>query len=289
MNVGFIGLGRMGSGCCSNIIAKGHRVVVYDLAAGAMQAFRGRAQLARNANEVFEETDVTILSLPGYPEVEAVTAGFLEKLVQGKGVIDISTSSPVSSRRIHERFKAAGGRYLDAPLTGTPAMAAEGTLVVNVGGDVEDYTYYKPLIESFAKTSHYIGPAGSGNIAKLVSNYLAIMYEALYAECFPLAEKAGCDVAKLFEIISDSGVNCGMYQNTVPKMCIRKTFDRGFLLDYCLKDLSYFKLLFDEHKAPSLLLDAGINLFKLGHALGLGQEDASAVAKVSYNNLGLDV
>ena len=281
-------LGRMGSGCCSNIIAKGYGVVVYDLAADAMQAFQGRAQLAQSPDEVFAGTDVTILSLPGYPEVETLTAGFLAQGVLGKGVIDISTSYPVSSQRIHERFKAAGGRYLDAPLTGTPAMAAEGTLVVNVGGDPDDYVYYKALIESFSKASHYIGKAGSGNIAKLVSNYLAIMYEALYAECFPLAEKMGCDVATLFKIISDSGVNCGMYQNTVPKMCIRKTFDRGFLLDYCLKDLSYFKMLFDELKAPSLLLDAGINLFKIGHAQGLGEEDASAVAKVSYKNLGLD-
>ena len=289
MKVGFIGLGRMGGGACSNIIKHGYDTIVYDLSEAARKKFEGKAKIAESAEEVFKAADVTLLSLPGFPEVEAMTDKFLEIGVKGKGVIDISTSYPVSSKKIHDKFKAAGGDYLDAPLTGTPVGAAEGTLVVNVGGDEADYEKYKELIGAFSKASHYIGEAGAGNIAKLVNNYLAIMYIGLYAECFPLAEKMGYDVEKLFEIISDSGVNCPIYRNTVPKMCINKTFDPGFALNFCLKDLSYFKMLFDEFKAPSYILDGGINLFKTGKMLGLGDGDSSGAAKVVYKGLGIDV
>ncbi len=289
MRVGFIGLGRMGGGVCSNIIKNGYDVTVYDAYESALKNFEGRAKLAKNAEETFSETDVTLLSLPGYPEVEAITEKFLGLGVKGKGVIDLSTSYPTSSKMIHERFKKAGGYYLDAPLTGSPVHAAEGTLVVNVGGDEADYERYKELIGAFSKASNYIGGPGAGNIAKLCNNYLAIMYIGLYGEIFPLAEKLGYDVKKLYEIIMDSGVNCPTYRGHIPKMCIDKTFTPGFALDYCLKDLSYVKKLFDELKAPSFLLDGGLNAFKLAHAMGLGTGDSTGVAKVTYKNLGMDI
>ena len=118
MKVGFIGLGRMGSGVCSNVIKNGYHTTVYDIHESALKKFERKATLADSAEEVFEKSDVTILSLPGYPEVEAITDKFLSIGAENKGVIDISTSYPTSSRKIHKKFKAAGGYYLDAPLTG---------------------------------------------------------------------------------------------------------------------------------------------------------------------------
>ena len=287
MKVGFIGLGKMGSGCCGNLIAKNHEVTVYDLLPQAAERYKGKAAIASSPEELFRATDVTFLSLPGYPEVEAMTERFLALGVKGKAVIDLSTSYPPSCKTIQAKFKAAGGVYLDAPLTGTPVTAAEGTLVVNVGGDEADYEKYKDFIAAFSKASHYIGPAGAGNIAKLTNNYLAIMYTALYSECFPLAEKMGYDVKRLFDIISDSGVNCPIYHRAVPKMCINKTFDPGFSVNFCIKDLSYLKKLFDEYKCPTLVLDGGLNAFKLTSAMGYGEGDSSNVGRLTYRNLDI--
>ena len=289
MKVGVIGLGRMGGGVCSNIIKKGYDTTVYDVSDQAMQKYTGKAKLAASSEELFKENDVTLLSLPGFPEVEELTARFLKVGVNGKCVIDISTSYPTSSRKIYNAFKAEGGEYLDAPLSGSPVAAAEGTLVVNVGGDEEVYEKYKGLISSFSKVSHYIGPSGGGNIVKLINNYLAIMYIGLYAEAFPIAEKMGFDVEKLFNIIADSSINCKNYQSTVPKMCINKTFDPGFALNFCLKDLSYFKMLYEEYKVPSFILEGGINMFKMGRHMGLGEKDSSEVVKVMYSYLGIDI
>ena len=287
MKIGFIGLGKMGSGCCNNLIAKGYELAVYDLLPQVSEKYRGKAIIASSADELFSTSEITFLSLPGYPEVEEITEKFLSLGVKGKAVIDLSTSYPSSSKAIQAKFSKAGGIFLDAPLTGTPLAAAEGSLVVNVGGDEADYEKYKGVIAAFSKASHYIGPAGAGNIAKLVNNYLAIMYTALYSECFPLAEKMGYDIKRLFEIISDSGVNCPIYQRTVPKMTIAKTFDPGFSVNYCIKDLSYIKKLFDEYQCPALLLDGGLNSFKLTKAMGYGEGDSSNVAKLTYKNLDI--
>ena len=289
MKTGFIGLGRMGSGCCNNLIAKGHEVFVYDIKKEAAQKFDGRAVLASTPEELFKSAEVTFLSLPGFPEVEAMTDRFLAIGVRGKAVIDLSTSYPPSCKTIHGKFKNAGGIFLDAPLTGTPQAAADGTLVVNVGGSEADYEKYKDVIAAFSKASHYIGPAGAGNIAKLMNNYLAIMYSALYSECFPLAEKMGYDVNRLFEIISDSGVNCPIYQRVIPKMILNKTFDPGFSVNFCIKDLSYFKKLFDEYQCPTLILDGGLNSFRLAKAMGYGEDDASNVARPMYKNLDISL
>lgn len=289
MKVGVIGLGRMGGGVCSNIIKKGYKTTVYDVSEQAMKKYEGRAKLAESPEEVFKESAVTLLSLPGFPEVEEVTGKFLNVGVKGKCVIDISTSYPTSTRKIYNSFKSEGGEYLDAPLSGTPVAAAEGTLVVNVGGDEEVYEKYKELISTFSKASHYIGSSGGGNIVKLINNYLSIMYIGLYAEAFPLAEKMGYDVEKLFNIIADSSIDCKNYQNTVPKMCINKTFDPGFALNFSLKDLTYFKMLYEEYKIPSFILEGGINLFKMGRLMGLGEKDSSEVAKVMYKHLGIEI
>jgi len=289
MKIGFIGLGKMGGGCCGRLIAKGHELTVYDLLPDVSQKFSGKAVIAANPEEVFRASEATFLSLPGYPDVEAMTDRFLKLGVKGKAVIDLSTSYPSASKAIHARFKEAGGIFLDAPLTGTPAGAAEGILVVNVGGDEADYNKYKDVIAAFSKASHYIGPAGAGNFAKLMNNYLSILYNALYSECFPLAEKMGYDVKRLFEIIADSSVNCPMYQRTVPKMILDKTFDPAFSVNFCVKDLSYLKKLFDEFMCPSFMLDGGLNIFKLTKIMGYGEGDYSNIARLTYENLGIDI
>ena len=126
MKAGFIGLGKMGNGCCGNLISKGHEVAVYDLSPKAMSAFEGRAVLASGPETLFDRSEVVFLSLPGSADVEAMTDRFLALGVKGKAVIDLSTSYPSSSKIIQAKFKEAGGVFLDAPLTGTPTGAAEG-------------------------------------------------------------------------------------------------------------------------------------------------------------------
>nr|WP_306434443.1 NAD-binding protein [Paenibacillus sp. J2TS4] len=132
---------------------------------------------------------------------------------------------------------------------------------------------------------HHVGGPGAGNIAKLVNNYLSIMYISLYAEIFPLAEKMGFDTGKLFEIIGQSGVNCAMYQSNAAKI-VNQTYTPSFALDLALKDISYVKKLFDEHQIPAFVLDGGLSLLRMGHLKGYGGHDVSEMGRVVREMMG---
>jgi 3-hydroxyisobutyrate dehydrogenase-like beta-hydroxyacid dehydrogenase len=237
---------------------------------------------------VLQSGDVVFLSLPGSAQVEETVERFLKCGVAGKTIIDLSTSYPLSSKKLYDRVKAAGGRFADASLTGTPVHAKEGNLIVTMGGDEETYRQYEPMMKCFASRGVYhIGGPGAGNVAKLANNYLSIMYVALYAEIFPLAEKLGFDIEKLFEIIGQSGVNCNMYQSNAAKI-VRKTYDPSFALDLALKDLSYVKRMFEELQVPSFVLDGGLTLLQLGHQKGYGGRDLSEMARVTREIMNIE-
>lgn len=287
MKVGFIGLGMMGSGVCRNIAAKGYDVIVYDMKPEARESFRGVAKIAADADELFLRSDVILMSLPGSVQVEATTNRFLELGVKGKAVIDISTSFPLSSRAIYEKFKAAGGEFADASLTGSPQQAKDGTLIVTFGGDRETFEKYYDLVSTFASNFQYIGGSGAGNIAKLANNYLAIMYAALYSEIFPLVEKLDIDVENLYNIIGQSGVGCGMYRGAGRKVAL-KTYEYGFALQLALKDLTYVKQLYDAYESPSPILDGAMTAFRTAKIKGLGPKDISELARLQRENLKLD-
>ncbi|MBP1989136.1 3-hydroxyisobutyrate dehydrogenase-like beta-hydroxyacid dehydrogenase [Paenibacillus eucommiae] len=279
--IGFIGLGRMGSGICHQLISKGYSTAVFDINATNLQAFAQIATIAADKKELLESSDVIFLSLPGSVQVEETVHEFISYGISGKTIIDLSTSYPLSSKELYHKVTAAGGFFADASLTGTPTHAEQGALIVTVGGDMETYEDCLPIISTFASRGvHYIGGPGAGNIAKLANNYLSIMYVALYAEIFPLAEKLGFDTQKLFEIIGQSGVSCPMYQSNGAKI-VNKTYDPSFSLDFALKDITYVKRLFDEQQMPSFVLDGGLNLLRLGHLKGYGSNDLSEMARVT--------
>ncbi|MEF3308597.1 NAD(P)-dependent oxidoreductase [Paenibacillus sp. GYB004] len=286
--IGFIGLGRMGSGICRQLIEGGYTLTVFDINESNSSAFADKAAVASTVEEVLDASSLVFLSLPGSPQVEAIVEQYIAHGVEGKTIVDLSTSYPLSSSKLHAQVKAAGGRFADASLTGTPMHAEQGSLIVTFGGDEDTFAECKPVIDTFASRGvHYVGGPGAGNIAKLANNYLSIMYIALYSEIFPLAEKLGFDTAKLFEIIGNSGVNCPMYQSNAAKI-VNKTYDPSFALDLALKDLSYVKKLFDEHQFPSFVLDGGLNLLRIGHQQGYGANDCSEMARVVRDMMGAE-
>jgi 3-hydroxyisobutyrate dehydrogenase-like beta-hydroxyacid dehydrogenase len=275
--IGFIGLGRMGSGICQNIINAGHEVLVFDERAEAMHALQGTFQQAADAGAVLDRSAIVFLCLPGSIQVEAVAQAFLGGQVAGKTIIDLSTSFPLSSQKLHAQFAAAGARFADASLNGSPADAARGSLTITFGGDRDVYDSLQALFACFSKEVLYMGPAGSGNLAKLACNYLAINYAVLYAEIFPLLEKLGVDLQQFFETIGHTGVDCGIYRYYAPKI-VDKSYKPGFALELALKDATYVKQLFESFQAPAFLLEGCLNLLRTSVKDGKAKHDLSECA-----------
>lgn len=286
MKIGMIGLGRMGRGVCENFIRKGHDVSVYDVRSEAMEHFRGKAELSSGPKALFERSDAVLLSLPSSVQVEEMCEIFFSAGVKGKTVIDLSTSYPLSTKKLHAMFQERGGILLDAPLMGNPAMAAEGTISVTVGGDPEDFKASLPIFEAFTSRADYIGEAGSGHLVKLALNFTGLMYAVTYSQMFPLMEKLGLDTQKLFDIICEQKTNCGVFQ-----FYGQKVKDRDYRLDFALafglKDLGYVKRLYEDLNCPAFALDGALDLLRTGLKDGRGGHDFSEAAAVMRDYLEL--
>ncbi|RYY60454.1 MAG: NAD(P)-dependent oxidoreductase, partial [Comamonadaceae bacterium] len=191
--IGMVGIGMMGHGIATNILKHGHALTVFEhpgnqpldtlKAAGAVGA-TSLAELAANA-------DVVILVLTGSPQVEAVltgAGGVLAGLRPGSVVIDCSTAIPSSSIRMADAVAAAGGRFLDAPMTRTPKEAAEGRLNLLVGGDAALLAECRPVLQCFAENITHVGPVGAGHSMKLLHNYVSLGMVTLLSEAAALGQ-----------------------------------------------------------------------------------------------------
>ena len=170
----------------------------------------------------------------------------------GSVYIDLSTSSPTLIRSIAEDFAAKGVSVLDAPVSGGPVGARTGKLAVMVGGDREVYDRVKPALDAIGDKVSYIGPVGSGSIAKLMHNCIGYGLQTIVAECLTLGVKAGVDPQPLFEAISNGSVGRGSsFANTYPNTFLAGNFDPpSFALSLAHKDVSLALELGREYGVP---------------------------------------
>ncbi len=285
--IGMIGLGIMSTGITNNFIKTGNDVMVYDTNPEAVAKFADKAKVAADLAELVSSNEIICMVLPGSHVVEPVVGQMLEIGVEGKIIIDFSTSYPLSTQMLYGKVKAAGGQYCDISMSGSPIGAAEGTFDLLFGGDPEMYEALKPAIGKICKQFYNCGGSGQGNNCKLFTNYLSATEVVLFGEIFALAEKMGFDTKLLHEINTEGDCNSSFYQFVAPKM-VGKEYTPAFSLDYCIKDLGYLKRMLEEFKANSLVLDGALNTFKEGHMLGYGSHDCSEAHRVSLFNLGLE-
>jgi 3-hydroxyisobutyrate dehydrogenase-like beta-hydroxyacid dehydrogenase len=280
--IGFIGLGKMGSGICNALLANGYEGTVYDVNPAASGKYEGKARVANSVSEVIRKSDYIFLSLPSSRHVEPVIDEFLKEGVKEKTIIDLSTSYPFSTKQLYEKVKAGGGAFIDAPLSGSPADAEKGTLCVLFGGDRDQFEKLETMMKCFCNRYFYLGESGSGAVAKLMMNFISLSYVIAYAHVFPLTEKMGLDNSLLYDIISGSAMNCGMFRLYAPKM-ISRSYDMAFAFELALKDLTYCKKLFEEYEVPAFGLDGTLDLLRVGIKDGRGKKDYSECAAVMYD------
>lgn len=285
--IGMVGLGIMSTGITNNFIKNGNDVMVYDTNPEAVAKFAQKAKVAADLKQLLAENEIICMALPGSHVVEVVVGQMLEIGVEGKIIIDFSTSYPLSTKMLYGKVKAAGGNYCDISMSGSPIGAAEGTFDLLFGGDPEMYETLSPVIGNICKKFYNCGGSGQGNCCKLFTNHLSAVAVALFGEIFALAEKMGFDTELLHEINTEGDCNSAFYQFVAPKM-IKHEYTQAFALDYCIKDLGYLKRMFDEFSANAYVLDGALNAFRQGHAMGYGPNDCSEVNRVSRHNLGLE-
>ena len=206
MKLGFIGLGVMGAPMAAHLVAAGHDVSGYDVAAAAgekLEAAGGRA--ARDVADAVAGADVVITMLPNHPHVEEVVlaaGGVLDTAGPGTLLIDMSTIRPETSIAIAEAARDKKIRVLDAPVSGGQAGAEQASLSIMVGGREEDFEAAKPVLDAVGKTVVHVGPHGAGQVVKAANQLVVGGIYGLVAEAIVLLEASGVDAATGLDVLA---------------------------------------------------------------------------------------
>lgn len=271
-SLGFIGLGNMGGRMASCLVRGGHPVLGYDTRPGNITACG--ATPAGSVAQVARSADVVLLSLPDSKVVESVVLGedgLLAHARDGQIVIDLSTSAPASTIRLHERFAARGCALVDAGISGGAAAADKGELTLMVGADPGVLDRVRPALEAFSKHIFVCGAVGSGHTTKLLNNFLNAVALSATSEVMVAARKAGLDLGVVLDVLNtSSGVNFAT-TNRFPHIIHGDYLEGGLTNSLMLKDVAAYVELLGGLGVSSLNASAPVASF--GLALQLGYAD----------------
>lgn len=259
--LGLIGVGLMGHGIASNLLAHGYPLTVLDHPGNQPldALLAGGARTAATPADVARASACLILCVTGSPQVEAVLTGqdgALEGLAPGSVVIDCSTALPNSTVRMAEAVNRRGSDMLDAAMTRTPREAAEGRLNLLVGGDAALLDRCRPILASFAEHITHAGPVGSGHRMKLLHNFVSLGQFTLLAEAAACARLEGIEPSVFLDVIGKGGGGGTALERLRPYLEAGDTGGMRFAIANARKDLSYYTTMAGESDASHAVADA---------------------------------
>lgn len=225
--IGFIGLGIMGKPMAGNLIAAGYQLVVHDINREAVQELVAKgAEEALSPREASESADAIVTILPDDDTVEQVATGkegVLEGMSEGAILVDMSTISPTTAKRIAEKLEASGMEMLDAPVSGGEVGAIEGSLSIMAGGKQEIFDRVLPVLQKMGKNINYVGDHGAGQVAKASNQIIVALTIEAVAEALIFAKKSGVDPAKVRDALLG-----GFAHSRVLELHGRRMLERNF-------------------------------------------------------------
>lgn len=281
MEVGFIGLGRMGEPMVENLLKAGHALQVYNRSQAAVERLVAKgARAAASPAAMAAEVEVLFTCVLRPEEVESVYLG-ANGIVSAASArlvcVDTSTVDPMTTRKVAAILAEKGTPLLDAPVSGGPAGAAAATLSMMVGGDEAVFNKVRPLLETLGKKLFYMGASGNGVSAKICNQILTGTTHALVSETMVLGAKLGLDPQRLFEVLKSSSGQSNSLERAVPNFILPGKFDAAFAMTGIVKDLECAILTAKKHGVRLLLPNVAQQLYVEACALGHANKDVAAV------------
>lgn len=289
MQIGFIGLGRMGSGMALNLRKAGCDVVVHDPrpeSAGAHLA--AGSTWAASVAEIGRVSDVVFTSVPGPKEMRQVADELLPVLRAGSVWFDLTTNSAALLRELGERFAAKGVALLDAPVSGGPSGAASRKLAVYVGGDRAVYERHKPLLDAIGDEVMYVGTLGAGTAAKLAHNCASFALRVMLAEVFSMGVKAGVEPGALWHAMRTGGQGRSRtFDRLADKYLVDDYEPASFTVNLAMKDLGLGLELGEQLGVPMKFIQATYESFDEARRRGWGERDSRTPMKIQNEHAGV--
>lgn len=290
--VGFIGLGLMGKPMALNLIKAGFQLVVHNRSRGPVEILaEAGASVAGSPAEVAREAGVVITMVPDSPDVELVLAGphgVFEGVRPGTVLIDMSSISPVVTRRLAAQAAEHGATLLDAPVSGGDIGAIQGTLSIMVGGDAAALERVRPILNAMGNPDRviHIGDSGAGQICK-VCNQMAIGGAlAVVGELMALATKAGVDPAKVRQALL-GGFAASRVLEVHGERILKKNYTPGFRAGLYNKDMGIAMETARSNQVPVPVSAVVAQLVGAMIAAGRADDDYSGLAQVLFELAGL--
>lgn len=281
MDIGFIGLGIMGSSMCANIVKKHNgKVYCYDINSDKVEELAGVGAIPCASNaDVARNSDVIITMLPRSEHVKGVYAEILPIITQDKICIDMSTIDPSVSVEISKQVKAKGAQFADAPVVKSKPAAINGTLGILVGCDEELYDRIFPILKYMGCNVIRMGENGKGLIMKICHNTLVAQIQNGVNETVALAAKLGISIEDYATAISYGGGQ-NFYLDGQWKNLRDENWTTAFSLENEHKDLGICQRLSEEAGFEMPGMQNAKRVYDRGMNLGIGKEDWRATYKI---------
>ena len=277
----FLGMGVMGAPMAGHLKAKGHEVTVYNRSAARAEAWAGKhgGKAARTPREAAQGAEIVFVMVGDDPDVRSVfygDDGLLAGAAKGAIAVDHTTASADLARELDEACKKQGVSFIDAPVSGGQAGAENGALTVMCGGEAAAFATSEPVMQAYSKAVTLMGPAGSGQLTKMVNQIcIAGLVQAL-GEAVNFAKCAGLDTDKVLATISKGAAQSWQMENRWKTMAQGK-FDFGFAVDWMRKDL---RIAIEESRrngAPLPMTAAVDQFYRMVQQAGGGRWDTSSL------------
>jgi 2-hydroxy-3-oxopropionate reductase len=273
--LGVVGVGAMGGPLAGRMIGAGHDVLVVDLDQKSVDAVAARgARQAPSLRALADEAEAVFVSLPSPAVVRSVISG-QEGLTSGSAVqciVDVSTTGSTMSRAIAADLEGTGIAFVDAPVSGGVAGAAQGRLAVMVAGEDKAVSLVQDVLGLFGTVFRVGSEPGLGQTMKLLNNYLSATALAATSEAFVFGAKAGLDAQTMVDVVNAGSGRNSATQDKFPRAVLPGTFDFGFAINLLCKDLRLFA---DEAESMAVPLFLGASLRQLWQ-LAAEQQGAEA-------------
>ncbi|HLJ83345.1 MAG TPA: NAD(P)-dependent oxidoreductase [Candidatus Eremiobacteraceae bacterium] len=291
--IGLVGVGAMGEPIGATLLRAGMtlRICAHRRRERVDRLIAAGAVEASDPAAVADGCDVLIMALPDSPQVEEAlfgSRGAAPSLRRGSYVIDMSTISPVASRDFHKRLAERGVAMIDAPVSGGPARAADGTLAIMAGGEPESYAACEPILRLLG-TPTRVGPPGMGETVKLVNQIIISSVMIANIEGMLFAKKAGADIDLVRRVIGSATGSNYILEKWLPQTWFAGSHKGGFALDLLRKDLNAALKAAETMGLSMVLSTCAAQRYGEAARDGLGADDYSAVAVPYERAAGVNI
>lgn len=292
MKLGFIGLGIMGKPMAKNLLKAGYELNIYDISMEALKEVEQAGGLVcKTPRDAAEKSEIIFTMLPNSPHVKSVLLekdGVLEGMKPGSIIVDMSSIDPNVSIELEKAVLEAGGRMIDAPVSGGEPKAVDATLSFMCGGEREVFEQVKPILEKMGASIVLVGPVGSGNMTKLANQIIVAVNIAALSEALVLAAKSGVNPANVYQAIR-GGLAGSTVMDAKAPMMLDRNFEPGFRIELHIKDLTNAMNASQVVDMELPMTEKVLEMMRILAEEGMGKCDHSAVLRYYEEQESIEV